>query len=33
MNDHVEVGDAQEGWILTCQSRCVSQRIRVEYPD
>jgi 3-ketosteroid 9alpha-monooxygenase subunit B len=23
----------EEGWILTCQSRCVSPRIRVEYPD
>jgi 3-ketosteroid 9alpha-monooxygenase subunit B len=23
----------EEGWVLTCQSRCVSPRIRVEYPD
>lgn len=22
-----------EGWVLTCQSRCVSAQIRVEYPD
>jgi 3-ketosteroid 9alpha-monooxygenase subunit B len=23
----------QEGWVLTCQSRCVSPAVRVEYPD
>ena len=23
----------EEGWILTCQSRCVSPDIRIEYPD
>jgi ferredoxin len=23
----------EEGWILTCQSRCVSPEIRIEYPD
>jgi 3-ketosteroid 9alpha-monooxygenase subunit B len=23
----------EEGWVLTCQSRCVSPKIRVEYPD
>jgi 3-ketosteroid 9alpha-monooxygenase subunit B len=23
----------EEGWVLTCQSRCVSPRIKVEYPD
>ncbi len=22
-----------EGWVLTCQSRCVSGRVKVEYPD
>ena len=22
-----------EGWVLTCQSRCVSREIRIEYPD
>jgi 3-ketosteroid 9alpha-monooxygenase subunit B len=22
-----------EGWVLTCQSRCVSRKIRIEYPD
>jgi 3-ketosteroid 9alpha-monooxygenase subunit B len=22
-----------EGWVLTCQSRCVSKEIRIEYPD
>jgi 3-ketosteroid 9alpha-monooxygenase subunit B len=22
-----------EGWMLTCQSRCVSREIRIEYPD
>ncbi len=22
-----------EGWVLTCQSRCVSPHVRVEYPD
>jgi 3-ketosteroid 9alpha-monooxygenase subunit B len=22
-----------EGWVLTCQSRCVSPKIKVEYPD
>jgi 3-ketosteroid 9alpha-monooxygenase subunit B len=23
----------EEGWVLTCQSRCVSPNIRIEYPD
>jgi ferredoxin len=23
----------EEGWVLTCQSRCVSPDIRIEYPD
>jgi ferredoxin len=23
----------EEGWILTCQSRCVSPEIRIAYPD
>jgi 3-ketosteroid 9alpha-monooxygenase subunit B len=23
----------EEGWVLTCQSRCISAKIRVEYPD
>jgi 3-ketosteroid 9alpha-monooxygenase subunit B len=23
----------REGWVLTCQARCLSARIRVEYPD
>jgi 3-ketosteroid 9alpha-monooxygenase subunit B len=23
----------EEGWVLTCQSRCTSARIRIEYPD
>jgi len=23
----------KEGWVLTCQSRCVSPKIRIEYPD
>jgi 3-ketosteroid 9alpha-monooxygenase subunit B len=22
-----------EGWVLTCQSRCVSEGVRIEYPD
>jgi hypothetical protein len=22
-----------EGWVLTCQSRCVSPKIVIEYPD
>jgi 3-ketosteroid 9alpha-monooxygenase subunit B len=22
-----------EGWVLTCQSRCVSEKVRIEYPD
>jgi 3-ketosteroid 9alpha-monooxygenase subunit B len=22
-----------EGWVLTCQSRCVSEDVRIEYPD
>lgn len=22
-----------EGWVLTCQSRCVSKEVRIEYPD
>lgn len=23
----------EEGWVLTCQSRCVSPKIKIEYPD
>ncbi len=23
----------KEGWVLTCQSRCISAKVRVEYPD
>jgi hypothetical protein len=22
-----------EGWVLTCQARCVSGPVRIEYPD
>jgi hypothetical protein len=22
-----------EGWVLTCQSRCVGGEVRIEYPD
>jgi hypothetical protein len=22
-----------EGWVLTCQSRCQSRVVRIEYPD
>jgi ferredoxin len=23
----------EEGWVLTCQSRCVSREVRIEYPE
>jgi ferredoxin len=23
----------EEGWVLTCQARCVSGNIRIEYPE
>ena len=22
-----------EGWVLTCQARCTSKEVRIEYPD
>jgi len=32
-NDCLSKGMLDEGWVLTCQARCVSGRARVEYPD
>jgi hypothetical protein len=26
-------GLLEEGWVLTCQARCVSGNIRIEYPE
>lgn len=33
VNDCLPAELLDEGWILTCQSRCVGGRIRIEYPD
>jgi 3-ketosteroid 9alpha-monooxygenase subunit B len=32
-NDCLSKGLLEEGWILTCQARCVSGKVRIEYPD
>jgi 3-ketosteroid 9alpha-monooxygenase subunit B len=32
-NDCLSPQLVQEGWVLTCQSRCVSKHVRIEYPD
>ena len=32
-NDCLSPQLIEEGWVLTCQSRCVSREIRIEYPD
>ena len=32
-NDCLPKGLLDEGWVLTCQARCVSGKIRIEYPD
>jgi len=32
-NDCLSPQLLSEGWVLTCQSRCVSREIRIEYPD
>jgi hypothetical protein len=33
VNDCLTPDLLEEGWVLTCQSRCVSPNIRIEYPD
>ena len=33
VNDCLSKGLLEEGWVLTCQSRCVSGKVRVEYPE
>ncbi len=32
-NDCLSAQLVAEGWVLTCQSRCVSRQVRIEYPD
>jgi 3-ketosteroid 9alpha-monooxygenase subunit B len=32
-NDCLTQDLLDEGWVLTCQSRCVSEKIKIEYPD
>jgi 3-ketosteroid 9alpha-monooxygenase subunit B len=32
-NDCLTPDLLEEGWVLTCQSRCVSAKVRLEYPD
>ncbi len=32
-NDCLTAELLEEGWVLTCQSRCVSPIIKIEYPD
>jgi ferredoxin len=31
-NDCLPKGLLEEGWVLTCQARCVSGKIRIEFP-
>jgi len=33
VNDCLTPDLLAEGWVLTCQSRCHSRVVRVEYPD
>ncbi len=33
VNDSLTPDLLEEGWILTCQARCASEDVRVEYPD
>ena len=33
VNDCLTSDLLAEGWVLTCQSRCQSRKIRIEYPD
>jgi hypothetical protein len=33
VNDCLTPDLLSEGWVLTCQSRCQSRVVRVEYPD
>jgi hypothetical protein len=32
-NHSLSEGLLKEGWVLTCQSRCVSGKVRIEYPE
>jgi 3-ketosteroid 9alpha-monooxygenase subunit B len=32
-NHSLSEGLLREGWVLTCQSRCVSGKVRIEYPE
>jgi 3-ketosteroid 9alpha-monooxygenase subunit B len=32
-NDCLSKDLLKEGWVLTCQSRCVSGKVKIEYPD
>ena len=32
-NDCLTPALLEEGWILTCQARCVSGKVKIEYPD
>jgi 3-ketosteroid 9alpha-monooxygenase subunit B len=32
-NDCLTPDLLEEGWVLTCQSECLSQQVRIEYPD
>jgi 3-ketosteroid 9alpha-monooxygenase subunit B len=32
-NDCLSKGLLEEGWVLTCQARCVSGKVRIEYPE
>jgi hypothetical protein len=33
VNDCLTPDLLAEGWVLTCQSRCQSRKVRLEYPD
>jgi 3-ketosteroid 9alpha-monooxygenase subunit B len=33
VNDCLSKGLLNEGWVLTCQARCVSGGVKIEYPD
>jgi hypothetical protein len=32
-NDCLTQDLLDEGWILTCQARCVGREVKIEYPD
>ena len=33
LNDCLTEDLLAEGWVLTCQARCQSRKVRLDYPD